>query len=123
MKKTVLWLIAILVLIGVIYLFISNPKNNKSNSTATSLEPVLTGGVINGNEIMLCVPRRVVDGKCLIGLKETATGNNYALLDSSGKPVDPNNYITGQKIYIYGNIATEASLQKDYNIVGVVELK
>jgi hypothetical protein len=124
MKKAILWLVGILALGGIIYWIFFTPSNGSGlpSSTSVSFNPILTGETVNASEFILCVSKKVSDGKCLIGMEDTK-GSDYVLLDSTDQPVNPDNYTTGQNIVISGSVATEASLQKDYKVAGVVVLK
>jgi hypothetical protein len=127
MKKVILWLLVIAVVTGLVYIFISGGKNSQSNEanswlSSSSSNPVLTGETMNINGLFFCLKHKGTDSDCAIGI-EDSKGNDYALLDSNGKPVDPTKYTTGQNGAVFGDLAQDSALSAKYNIVGAIQLK
>lgn len=126
MKKIIFWLVALGMIAGIIYLFISNSQKNKIDqnlpaSSAADSTPAAEAISISG--MIFCAPAKVVSNtKCLIGLEDN---NNlyYALINPLGEPVSGDDYMTGAKIAVVGTLIKNSELLKDYNIAGVIKLR
>ncbi len=128
MKKVILWLLVMTVVIGLIYVFVSGGKNPQSNkasswlSGSSSVSPILTGGIITVDGWSFCLKHKGTGSECVIGI-EDQKGNDYALLDYNGQPVDPTKYTTGQRSTVFGDLVQDSALQAKYDIVGAIQLK
>jgi aspartyl/asparaginyl-tRNA synthetase len=122
MNKKFWWVIgAAIVIILLVILFFSLAGTAAKNSSLSASPAAIIGQSITVSGWIFCLPRKKSGNECVVGV-EDKNGRYYALLDPSGKQIDPATATTGSQITISGNLVTNSNLPQNYNVQQVIEV-
>lgn len=121
------WLIfslIIVIILAALILWPSRPGSKQPGASSSSDNIGLASGTrMTVSGWLRCLSHKNANNVlCVIGV-ENAAGQDYALLNADGSPIDPTTVTTGSAYTAIGMLTTGVDKTfQDYNIQGVIEL-